>query len=176
MNSFQEKEQDKTPKKLSEVAIGNLPKKGFKVIIIEKIKELGRIMNEQNEKEEVLNRKYKEEPEMKNTVTEIKKKLDGISSRVNLTDKQISKLEDSVVEITQAEQKKRKINKENWEPLQQHQACTKWPNGYKVREWEKWGWKKIYYANGNQRKWESNIYIRQSTLKTKIVKRDKEQH
>ena len=113
MNSFQEKEQDKTPKKLSEVAIGNLPKKGFKVIIIEKIKELGRIMNEQNEKEEVLNGKYKEEPEMKNTVTEIKKKLDGISSRVNLTDKQISKLEDSVVEITQAEQKKRKINKEN---------------------------------------------------------------
>ena len=87
MNSFQEKEQDKTSEKLSDVAIGNLPKKGFKVTIIEKIKELGRIMNEQSEKEEVFNRKYKEEPEMKNTVTEIKKKLDGISSRVNLTDK-----------------------------------------------------------------------------------------
>ena len=40
---------------------------------------------------------------MKNTVTEIKKKLDGISSRVNLTDEQIRKLEDSAVEITQAE-------------------------------------------------------------------------
>ena len=40
---------------------------------------------------------------MKNTVTEIKKKLDGISSRVNLTDEQIHKLEDSAVEITQAE-------------------------------------------------------------------------
>lgn len=61
----------------------------------------------------VFNRKYKEEPEKKNTVTEIKKKLGGISNRVNPTDEQISKLEDSAVEITQAEQKKRKINKKN---------------------------------------------------------------
>ena len=68
-------------------------------------KELRRRLDEQSKKLEFFNRvrKYKEEPEMKNTVTEIKKKLDGISSRVNLTDEQIHKLEDSAVEITQAE-------------------------------------------------------------------------
>ena len=39
---FQMKEEDKTPEeKLSEVEIGNLPKKEFKVMIVKMIKELG---------------------------------------------------------------------------------------------------------------------------------------
>ena len=62
---------------------------------------------------------------MKNTVTEIKKKLDGISSRVNLTDEQIHKLEDSTVEITQAEQKREKSTKRTEDNISGHCNNTK---------------------------------------------------
>ena len=61
------KEQDKTPEKeLSEVEIGNLPEKEFKIMIVNMIKELGRRMVVQSKKLEVFNkelvRKYKEQP------------------------------------------------------------------------------------------------------------------
>ena len=47
----QMKEQDKTPEeKLSEVEIGNLLQKEFRVMIIQMIKELRRRMDTQNEK------------------------------------------------------------------------------------------------------------------------------
>ena len=45
MNMFQMKEQDKTPKELSEVEIGNLPEKEFRVMIIKMRKELERRMD-----------------------------------------------------------------------------------------------------------------------------------
>ena len=48
---FQSKEQVKTPEEeLSEVEIGKLPDKEFKVMIIKMIKELGRRMDEHSEK------------------------------------------------------------------------------------------------------------------------------
>ena len=43
---------------------------------------------------------------MKNTITEMKNSLEGINSRLNDTEKQISKLEDRVVKITATKQKK----------------------------------------------------------------------
>ena len=45
---------------------------------------------------------------MKNTIMEMKNTLEGINSKLNNTEEWISKLEDRVVEITEAEQKKRK--------------------------------------------------------------------
>ena len=52
---FQTKEQDKTPEEeLSEVEIGNQPKKEFKVMIVKMIKELGRRMEAQSEQIEVV--------------------------------------------------------------------------------------------------------------------------
>ena len=45
---------------------------------------------------------------MKNTITEVKNTLKGINSRLNVTEEWISELEDRVVEITAAEQKKKK--------------------------------------------------------------------
>ena len=45
---------------------------------------------------------------MKNTITEITSKQKGSNSKVNDTKEHISKLEDNVVEITQAEWKKKK--------------------------------------------------------------------
>ena len=58
-------EQDKTPEEeLSEVKIGNLPQKEFRIMIIKMIKELRRRMDAQSEKSEVFDkelvRKYKE--------------------------------------------------------------------------------------------------------------------
>ena len=47
---------------------------------------------------------------MKNTITEMENLLEGINSRLNDTGKGISELEDKVVEITDAEQKKEKKN------------------------------------------------------------------
>ena len=44
-NIFQTKEQDKTPEELSEVEIGNLPEKEFRVMIIKMMKELRRRMH-----------------------------------------------------------------------------------------------------------------------------------
>ena len=47
---------------------------------------------------------------MKNTITEIKNTVEGINRRLNDTEEQISTL-DGVVEITDAEQKKKKNEK-----------------------------------------------------------------
>ena len=62
----QMKEQDKTPEEeLSEVEIGNLPEKEFRVMIIKVMKELRRRMDAQNEKLEVFNKELeniKEQP------------------------------------------------------------------------------------------------------------------
>ena len=44
---------------------------------------------------------------MKNTITEVKNKLEGINSRLDDKEKHFSKLEDWVVEITEAEHKKK---------------------------------------------------------------------
>ena len=70
---FQIKVQDKTPEEeLSEVEIGNLLEKEFRVVIIKMIKELGRRMDSQNEKLEVFNEELeniKTKMEIKNTIT-----------------------------------------------------------------------------------------------------------
>ena len=54
---------------------------------------------------------------MRNTKTEMKNTLGGINSRLNDTEEQISELEDRVVEITAAEQKKEKRIKRNEDSL-----------------------------------------------------------
>ena len=50
---------------------------------------------------------------MNNTITEMKNTLEGLSSRTNEAEAQISELEDKVVKITAAEQNKDKIMKRN---------------------------------------------------------------
>ena len=49
---------------------------------------------------------------MKNTVTEMKKTLEGINSRINESEEWISVLEDRVLEITATDQNKEKKRKE----------------------------------------------------------------
>ena len=64
------KEQGKTPEEeLSDLEIGNLPKKEFRVMIIKMIKEPGMRMDVPNKKLEVFN---KELENIKNNQTELK--------------------------------------------------------------------------------------------------------
>ena len=51
----------------------------------------------------------KDQTEMKTTIMEIKNKLGGINIRLDDTEEQIRDLEDRLVEITEAEQEKKKI-------------------------------------------------------------------
>ena len=64
---------------------------------------------------------------MKNTITEMKNILDGIYSRLNDTEKWISKLRDGVVEITATKQKKGKRinrNEDSLRALWDNIKCT----------------------------------------------------
>ena len=112
---FQTKEQDKTPKQqLSEVEIGSLPKKEFRVIIIKMNQELRKRMDAQSEKlQEVFNKELEniksDQTELKNTITKMKNTLEGISSRINEAE-QIGELEERMVESTATEQNEGKKN------------------------------------------------------------------
>ena len=111
---YQMKEQEKTPEKqLNEVEIGNLPEKEFRIMIVKMIQNLGNRTEARIEKiQEMFNKDLEElknnQTEMTNTITEMKNTLEGINSRVNDTEELISELEGRVVEITEAEQKKKK--------------------------------------------------------------------
>lgn len=77
---FQMKEQDKTPEELSDVEIGNLPEKVFRVVIVKMIQKLGRKMDAQIDKLGVFNRENikNNQTELNNKITEVKNTLDGI--------------------------------------------------------------------------------------------------
>ena len=49
--------------------------------------------------------------EMNNTINEIKNSLEGINSRITEADERISDLEDKIVEITTAEQNKKRMKR-----------------------------------------------------------------
>ena len=94
------KEQDKTPEKqLSEVEIGNLPEKEFRIMTVKMIQDLGKRIEAKIEKmQEMFNKdleelKYKQ-TELNNTITEMKTTLEGINSRITEAEKQISDLEE----------------------------------------------------------------------------------
>ena len=74
------------------------------------VKELRRRLNGQSEKLEIFNKELieKNQTGLNSTITENKNILKGITSRLDDTEEQISKLEDRVVEITEADQKKEK--------------------------------------------------------------------
>ena len=116
------KEQDKTTdKKRNEVEIGNLPEKEFRIMIVKMIQDLGKRMEAKIEKmQEMLNKDLEElrnkqieelknkQTDVNNIITEMKNTLEGISSRITVTEEQISDLEDRKVEITAMEQNKEK--------------------------------------------------------------------
>ena len=102
---FQVREQDKIPEnELNETEMSNLSDREFKQRVIRMPTHLGRIMDElsENVSKEMEDIK-KNQSEMKNTILEIKNSREGLKSRVEDTE-QISKLDEGVEEITQAEE------------------------------------------------------------------------
>ena len=95
--------------------ICSLTKKEFRGVIVQMIKELGKQMDAQSEMLEVFNKELENiknnRTEMKNTITEMKNTLEGINSRLNDTGEWFSELEDRVVEISDAEGKKKNEKK-----------------------------------------------------------------
>ena len=87
------KEQDKTPEEeLGEVEIDILPDKEVKFMTLKMFKELGRRLDEQSRSYKCLKELAnieKNKTEM-NTITEMKNTLEGINSRLNDTEEQIS--------------------------------------------------------------------------------------
>ena len=127
---YKMKEQDKTPEKqLNEVEIGNLPGKEFRMIVKmiqdlrkrteAKIKKRQEMFNKDLEelKNKHLEALKNKQTEMNNTITEMKKTLEGINSRITEAEEQISNLEDRMAEFTDAEQNKEKRMKRNEDSL-----------------------------------------------------------
>ena len=135
-NISQIKEQDKTPEEqLSEVEIGKLQDKEFRVMIVKMIQDPAKRMEAQIEKiKEMFNKDLEElknkQTEMNNTITVIKNTLEGINSRVTEAEEQISDLEDRSWEITASEQNKEKRMKRNkdrlrdlWDNIKRTNIC-----------------------------------------------------
>ena len=120
---LQMKEQGKIPQdQIDEEAIGNLPEKQFRVMIVKMIQDLGNTMEAWIEKIKEIFNKDLEEPKnkqsvMNSTITEMKNTLAGINSRITEAEERISDLEDRMVEITDAEQNKEKRMKRNEDSL-----------------------------------------------------------
>ena len=93
---------------LNEVETGNLPKIEFRVMIVKMVQDLRKRTEAHTEKiqemfNEDLDKLKNKQKEVSNTITELKNILDGINSRINLAEDQVSELEDSMVEITAME-------------------------------------------------------------------------
>ena len=118
------KKKDKTPEKqLTEVEIGKLPEKEFRIMIVKTIQDFGKKIEAKNEKmQEMFNKDLEElknthleelknkQIEMNNTITEMKNTLEGINSRTTEAEERISDLEDRMVEFAAVEQSKEKKN------------------------------------------------------------------
>ena len=104
------KEQGKnSPDLTNEQEIGSLPEKGFRIMIVKMIQNLG---NRMQKIQETFNKDLKElkskQTVMNNTIHEIKNSLEGINSRITEAEERISDLEDKIVEITTSNQNKEK--------------------------------------------------------------------
>ena len=109
-NRQQMKEQDKnSPDQTNEEAIGSLPEKEFRIMIVKMIQNLA---NRMEKIQETFNKDLEElkgkQTMMNNTIKEIKNYLEGINIRITEAKEWISDLEDTIVEITAAEQNKEK--------------------------------------------------------------------
>ena len=94
----------------SEVEISNIYNNVLKVMIIKIFKEFRRRLDEYSKLKVLTHFECikKDQTEMNTTIMEIKNKLGGINIRLDDTEEQIRDLEDRVVEITEAEQGKKK--------------------------------------------------------------------
>ena len=108
------REKGKTPEnQLSDQEILSLQEKDFRLLMLKMMQDIGSRLEakmgdvSESQSEEIQDIKLKHE-ELQNTITEIKNSLEAAKSRIQKTEKQIREVEDRLLEITEAEQKKRK--------------------------------------------------------------------
>ena len=106
----QMKEKGKNPPdQTNEEEISSLPKKGFRVMIVNMIQNLGSRMEKI---QEMFNKDVEElkskQTMMNNRINEIKNSLEGINSRITEAEERINDLEGKIVKITATEQNKEK--------------------------------------------------------------------
>ena len=109
-NTQQMKGQGKNPPdQIHKEEIGSLPEKEFREMIVKMIQNLG---NRTEKIQETFNKDVEDlkskQTMMNNTINEIKNSPEGIHSRINEAEEQISDLEDKTVEVTTTEQNKEK--------------------------------------------------------------------
>ena len=140
-NTQQVKEHEKCPpNQTKEEAIGNLPEKEFRIMIIKMIQNLEIKMELQinsletkiEKMQEMFNKDLdeikKSQLKMNNAINEIKITLEGTMSRITETEDRISELEYKMVEINEAERKKEKRIKRNEDNLRDLWDNVKCPN------------------------------------------------
>ena len=102
-------QEDKTPEKqLSELDIGKLSEKEFRIMIVKMTQDVRKRMKAKTEKMQEMFTKDLEE--LKNKQTEMNNTLEGINSRITEAEEQVNDLKDKMVEITAAEQNIEKRN------------------------------------------------------------------
>ena len=122
-NTQQVKEHEKCPpSQTKEEEIGNLPEKEFRIKIIKIIQNIENKMELQinnletriEKMQEMFNKDLdeikKSQLKMNNAINETKNTLEGTNSRIMEAEDRISEVEDIMVEINEAERKKRKKN------------------------------------------------------------------
>ena len=130
-NTQHVKEHEKCPSQSKEEDIGKLPEKEFRIMIIKMIPSLENKMELQiysletkiEKMQEMFNKDLEEikknQLKMNNSINEIKDTplitillLEGTKSRITETEDRINEVEDKMVEINEAERKKKKESKE----------------------------------------------------------------
>ena len=130
-NIQQVKEHDKCPPNQTKIEeIGSLPEKEFRIMIVKMIQNCENKMELQTNRletriqmmQEMFNKDLEEikkgQSIMHNAITEIKNTLKGNNSRITEAEDRISEVEDRMVEINEAERKKQKRIKRNFNNLE----------------------------------------------------------
>ena len=104
------KEQGKDPPdQTNEEEIDSLPEKEFRAMIVKMIQNLGNRMEKIQETfKKDLEELRSKQTMINNTINEVKNSLEGINSRITEAEEWISDMEEKILDITTAEQKKEK--------------------------------------------------------------------
>ena len=119
------REKGKTPEnRPSNEALLSLQEKDFRLLMLKMMQDIGKKLEakmdnlQETLSKEIQDRKLKQE-QMQNTITEIKNSLEAANSRIQEAEAQTSEVEDRLVKIIDAEQKREKRLKTNEESLRE---------------------------------------------------------
>ena len=107
------KNQETPENQLSEEKILSLQEKDFRLLMLKMMQDIGKKLeakmdnSQETLSKEIQHIKLKQE-EMQNTITEIKSSLEAANNRIHEAEEWTSEVEDTLLEITDVEQKKKK--------------------------------------------------------------------